>query len=89
MDEDIPIGIDLGTTYSCVGVFRGNKVEIIPNTSGNNTTPSVVTFSQKMLVGDQAKAQITKDYKNNIFPKNVSRRPSQSTNNKRLQEHNI
>ena len=67
MDEDIPIGIDLGTTYSCVGVFRGNKVEIIPNTSGNNTTPSVVTFSQKMLVGDQAKAQITKDYKNTIY----------------------
>ena len=67
MDEDIPIGIDLGTTYSCVGVFRGNKVEIIPNTSGNNTTPSVVTFSKKMLVGDEAKAQITKDYKNTIY----------------------
>jgi heat shock protein 1/8 len=66
--EQLSIGIDLGTTYSCVAAWLNNHVEIIPNDQGNRTTPSYVAFTEtERLIGDGAKMQIGRNPMNTIF----------------------
>merc|ERR1719183_890842 len=62
------VGIDLGTTYSCVGIYKNGRVEIIPNDQGNRITPSYVAFTDdERLVGEAAKNQATINPSQTLF----------------------
>ena len=64
----VAIGIDLGTTYSCVGWWKDNRCEIIANDQGNRTTPSYVSFTDsERLIGDGAKNQASMNPENTIY----------------------
>jgi heat shock protein 1/8 len=65
--EDIILGIDLGTTYSCCAVWQGDKCIIIPNELGSNTTPSWVSFTDEKLIGQPAKNKMSSNASNTVY----------------------
>jgi heat shock 70kDa protein 1/2/6/8 len=68
MAVGIGIGIDLGTTYSCVAVYRNKQAEVIANDQGNRTMSSCVAFGETTrLIGDAAKSQAAMNPKNTVF----------------------
>ena len=79
------IGIDLGTTYSCVGIFKNKRVDIIPNSLGNRITPSFVAFAEDgaILVGEEAKYQSPLNPRNSIY--SVKRLIGRKFNDKEVQ----
>ena len=86
--EEVPeivLGIDLGTTNSCVSIWKNNQVTVIPNKNGAYTTPSMVSFSKnEITVGDVAKNNIHKNYENTIY--GVKRLIGRNFNDKEVQE---
>jgi L1 cell adhesion molecule like protein len=67
-NSKVAIGLDLGTTTSCIGIWQNDRVEIIANEQGNRTTPSYVSFTDsERLIGDSAKSNAASNPKNTIF----------------------
>ena len=68
LEEEYAIGLDLGTTFSCIGVYRNGGVEIIPNKNGVTTTPSVVIITDdNILVGEETTEFLVKNYESCIY----------------------
>ena len=69
LEDDYALGLDLGTTFSCIGVYRNGGVEIIPNSNGEKVTPSIVTFldENNILIGEEAEEYLVKDFESSIY----------------------
>ena len=69
LQDGYALGLDLGTTYSCIGVYRNGGVEIIPNKMGEKTTPSIVTIvdDKTILAGEETLEYLVKDYDSSIY----------------------
>ena len=69
LEDGYALGLDLGTTFSCIGIYRNGGVEIIPNTNGEKVTPSIVTFldNNNILKGEEAEEYLVKNYESSIY----------------------
>ena len=69
LQDEYPLGLDLGTYFSCIGVYRNGGVEIIPNRNGEKTTPSIVTIidERNILIGEETLDHLVKDYDSSIY----------------------
>ena len=86
LEDEYAIGLDLGTTFSCMGVYRNGGVEIIPNKNGEKTTPSIVIITKdgNILVGEETTDFLVKNYDSCIYE--VKRLIGREFNDKKLQE---
>jgi len=86
LEDEYAIGLDLGTTFSCIGVYRNGGVEIIPNKKGEKTTPSIVIFTEdsNILVGEDTTDFLVKNYDSCIYE--VKRLIGREFKDKNLQE---
>jgi molecular chaperone DnaK (HSP70) len=86
LEDGYALGLDLGTTFSCIGVFRNGGVEIIPNSNGEKVTPSIVTFldEKNILKGEEAEEYLVKNYETSIYA--IKRFIGRDIKDKKVQE---
>ena len=86
VEESCALGLDLGTTFSCIGVYRNGEVEIIPNRNGDRVTPSIVTIIDKdhILKGEEALEHLVKNYDSSIYA--IKRFIGRDYNSKEVQD---